>query len=149
QFQTVWPALEGTHRARRDPHYIPLLEIDDLVVELDSSRAADDQIDLLLLSMAVADATAVVRAVAEEAEAEVFRVEMRSSKARFHLTAVTRLDLFQVDLREPAQICLRVCQSSPHHRSSRWAFSAWAFSASKTYNHSTASTRAAMTPRSC
>ena len=47
--------LEAARHFGRDADHIPLLDLDDLVVELDAARAIDDRIDLLLDLVAVAE----------------------------------------------------------------------------------------------
>src|ERR687897_393518 len=52
--EAVRTRLEATRHTRRDADHIPLLDLDDLVVQLDATRAIDDRIDLLLYLVAVA-----------------------------------------------------------------------------------------------
>src|SRR4051794_2290672 len=70
QLQALGTAFERADDRRRDAHDVPLLELVDLVIELDTAGAADDDVDLFLLAVAVAARRAVVRAVAEVADAD-------------------------------------------------------------------------------
>ena len=76
----VGTALERADDRRRDAHDVPLLELVDLVVELDAAGAADDDVDLFLLAVAVAARRAEVRAVPEVADADVLRVDVRAGE---------------------------------------------------------------------
>jgi len=63
-------AVRGRLRARanggrRDTNCVPTAQLDDLVVELDPARASDNDVDLLLLPMAVALLAAETGAGAE------------------------------------------------------------------------------------
>jgi len=75
--------------------------LDDLVIQLRTPRSADHQIQLLLLTMTMPSPTAIPRAIPEEAEAEMVRIEMLPSKARLDVVVTASLDLLQVDLRKP------------------------------------------------
>src|SRR4051794_33812502 len=52
--EAVRARLEAARHLGRDANHIPLLDLDDLVVQLDATRAVDDRIDLLLDLVAVA-----------------------------------------------------------------------------------------------
>ena len=79
--QPLGPRLERAHNLRRDAHDIPVVELDHLIIEQHPPRPADDHVRLLLLAMAVRHRAAQVRRVAEEADAEVARVEMLAAEA--------------------------------------------------------------------
>src|ERR671934_745373 len=52
--ETLRPGLVASPRTRRDAHRVPLLELDDLVVELHPPAPAQDHVHLLLLPVRVA-----------------------------------------------------------------------------------------------
>src|SRR6266536_6560359 len=52
--EALWPALVASPRAGRDAHHVPLLDLDDLVVELHPPALAHDTVELSLLLMRVA-----------------------------------------------------------------------------------------------
>ena len=74
-------ALEPARDSGRDADHIPRAQVDDLVVELDLPRAADDDVRLLLLAVAVAERGPVARAVAEVADPEVLGVECACARS--------------------------------------------------------------------
>ena len=76
QLEPVRPGLERAHDVRGDADDVPRAEVDDLVVELDPARAADDDVGLLLLAVAMAERRAEAGAVAEVADAEVLGVDV-------------------------------------------------------------------------
>src|SRR3954451_10340954 len=58
--EALRPALVASPRAGRDAHHVPLLELDDLVVELHPPAPAHDHVHLLLLLVRVAVREAIV-----------------------------------------------------------------------------------------
>src|SRR5438132_11172813 len=52
--EALRPGLVAAPRTGRDAHRVPLLELDDLVVELHPPAPAEDHVDLLLLPVRVA-----------------------------------------------------------------------------------------------
>src|SRR4051794_28975322 len=67
--------LIATPRAGRDAHHVPLLDLDDLVVELHPPAPAHDHVQLLLLLMRVAVREAIVGRDALVAEATLLELE--------------------------------------------------------------------------
>src|SRR3954470_18247105 len=72
--QALRAGLEAAGHLRRDADHVPLLDLDDLVVELDAARAGDDRVDLLLDLVAVA-ACLLSRLVAPATHAELGGIE--------------------------------------------------------------------------
>src|SRR5207244_12782884 len=59
--EALWPRLVASPRAGRDAHRVPLLELDELVVDLHPSAPAQDDVHLLLRLVRVAVRKAIVR----------------------------------------------------------------------------------------
>src|SRR4051794_14968587 len=66
--EPVRACLEVPHRALRDADRVPLRELDDLVLDLDPAGAADDDVDLLLGLVLVAEGDAEAGREREQAE---------------------------------------------------------------------------------
>ena len=75
ELQPVGSGLESPDDLGRDAHHVPLTKLHDLVVEEDATRPGHDDIGLLLFTMAVGHRTAQVGLIAEEADAQVARVQ--------------------------------------------------------------------------
>src|SRR5687767_2659260 len=73
--EALRPGLVASPRAGRDAHRVPLLELDDLVVELHPPAPAHDHVHLLLLLMRVAVREAIVGRDALIAQAAVLELE--------------------------------------------------------------------------
>src|SRR5205085_3099634 len=78
QLEAVGAALETADRLRRDPHDVPLRELDDVVARPHTAGAGDDDVDLLLLAVVVADRRPEPRRIAGVAAGGVFGGEMRA-----------------------------------------------------------------------
>ena len=73
--ETLRPGLIASPRARRDPNHVPLLELDDLLVELHPATPSHDHVDLLLLLVRVAIWEAIVGRNALVTEAGPFELD--------------------------------------------------------------------------
>src|SRR5581483_6648778 len=76
--------LELPRRRRGDPDHVPLLQLDDVVVDLHASAAGDDDVRLLLLLVPVAEALPEVRRELLVAEPELAELERLASEAGLH-----------------------------------------------------------------
>jgi len=56
--QGLLAALEHASHARADAHHVQSLELDDVLIELDSTAAREDDVDLLRLAMAMREGLA-------------------------------------------------------------------------------------------
>src|SRR5947209_5952744 len=94
--------MECAHDLGGDPYHVPLAQLDLLVVEPHRARAADDDVRLLLLSMAV-PGRPVAGPVAEVADAEVLAVQMFARETRLDVVAAVGgavLEPLEVRVRE-------------------------------------------------
>src|SRR3954463_14403189 len=73
--EALRPALVASPRAGRDAHHVPLLELDDLVVELHTPAPAHDHVRLLLLLVRVAEREAVAGRDALVAQSGLLELE--------------------------------------------------------------------------
>src|SRR5205085_847799 len=83
--ETLRPCLVASPRARRDAHRVPLLELDDLVVELHPPAPAHDHVDLLLLPVRVAIRKAIAGRDALVAQAGFLELERLGRQAEFQV----------------------------------------------------------------
>src|SRR5215831_1404816 len=83
--ETLRPALVASPRAGRDAHGVPLLDLDDLVVELHPPAPAHDHVHLLLLLMGVAVREAIVGRDALIAQATLLELECRTRVAELEV----------------------------------------------------------------
>src|ERR671931_2266249 len=79
--EAVRPGLVASPRTGRDADRVPLLELDDLVVELHPPAPAQDHVHLLLLLVRVAVGKAITGRDALVAQARLLELERRSSHA--------------------------------------------------------------------
>src|SRR5262249_53157138 len=78
----VGAALHAAGEAGADAHGVPGAELEDVVLELDPGVAVDDDVDLLLLGVAVAEGDAVARRDLEVAQARVLELQRLAGEAR-------------------------------------------------------------------
>src|SRR3954453_4458940 len=81
--EAIGTGLESAHDVRSDAHDVPLAQLDRLVVELDPARAADHDVGLLLLAVAVPTGGPAARRVAEVADPKLRGVEELAREAAF------------------------------------------------------------------
>src|SRR6476660_2761054 len=82
QLDPVGAALEGADHAGGDADRVESLDVEDVVVELHPAGAADDDVDLLGLLVAVAEGLPLARLDAVEAEAGLLGVEVAVGEGR-------------------------------------------------------------------
>src|SRR6185437_6437541 len=75
QLDAFGAGLEPTRRLLRDAYRIPLLQLDDLVLELDPHAPVDDEVDLLLGLVPVAERNPEVRRQSLVADPGVLELE--------------------------------------------------------------------------
>src|SRR5213596_1614762 len=83
--ETLRPGLVASPRARRDAHRVPLLELDDFVVQLHPPAPAQDHVHLLLLSVRVAVRKAVAGRDALVAQAGFLELERLGRQAELQV----------------------------------------------------------------
>src|SRR5512132_203454 len=128
--EALRPALVASPRAGRDAHHVPLLDLDDLVVELHPPAPAHDDVHLLLLLVRVAVREAIVGRDALVAEAGLLEPERLACVAELQVRRAVEVGpdvvqiLFEVPERErhgrdptvpsaPRRAPLCLCQSAP------------------------------------
>src|SRR5918911_1347560 len=79
------PSLVASPRTGRDAHRVPLLELDDLVVELHPPAPAQDHVHLLLLPVRVAVRKAIAGRDALVAQAGVLELESLGRQAELEI----------------------------------------------------------------
>src|SRR5213595_3656487 len=100
------PGLVASPRTGRDAHRVPLLELDDLVVELHPPASAQDHVHLLLLPVRVAVRKAVAGRDALVAQAGSLELERLSRQAELKIRRAVEVGsevlqvLFEVPERE-------------------------------------------------
>src|SRR4051794_34959899 len=104
ELQTIGSGLERSRDLRSDADRVQAAHIEDLVVELDPPSAAQDDVDLLRLGMAVRERRALARPQTKMRDAGPLGLEGRSRDAR--LPTVIKpgarcrvLDVVEVDVR--------------------------------------------------
>jgi hypothetical protein len=118
QLAAVWAGLDAAHRLRRDADCVPLLDLDDLVVQLETAAAADQQVELLLVLVAVPEGQAVIGGEALVADRRFLQLQRQAGEPGLEvrgeavlLGAVVDLAL-EVDLRVLGDLSLRSPTSS-------------------------------------
>src|SRR3989442_6073251 len=101
--ETVPPGLIASPRTGGDAHRIPLLELDDLVVELHPPAPAQDHVHLLLLLVRVAVRKPIARRDALVAQAGVLELERLGRQAELQVRRAVEPgpEVFQVLLEVP------------------------------------------------
>src|SRR5919198_1324893 len=82
--ETLRAGLEGANDRRSHPQDVPDRELDDLVIELGTTRPGDHDVDLLLHTMPVTPRHAGTRVVGEAAHAELGRSQSLPREAPLH-----------------------------------------------------------------
>src|SRR5213594_3493781 len=97
------PGLVASPRSGRDAHRVPLLELDDLVVELHPPAPAQDHVHLLLLLVRVAVRKAMAGRDALVAQAGLLELERLGRQAEFKVRRAIepRADVLQILLDVP------------------------------------------------
>src|SRR4051794_29608445 len=101
--EALGPALVASPRAGRDAHHVPLLDLDDLVVELHPAAAADDHVQLLLLLVRVAVREAIAGRDALVAQAGLLELERLACEAELQVRRAVEVgpDVVQISLEVP------------------------------------------------
>src|SRR6478735_8860319 len=101
--ETLRPGLVASPRTGRDAHRVPLLELDDLIVELHPPAPAHDHVHLLLLSVRVAVGKAIAGRDALVAQAGLLELERPGRQAELEVRRAVEpgSDVLQVLLEVP------------------------------------------------
>src|SRR5207244_8029031 len=83
--EALRPGLVASPRTGRDAHHVPLLELDDLVVDLHPPAPAHDHVHLLLLLVRVAEREAIAGRRALVAQAGLLELERLPREAGLHV----------------------------------------------------------------
>src|ERR671925_431175 len=102
-FEAVRPGLVASPRTGRDAHRVPLVELDDLVVELHPPAPAQDHVHLLLLLVRVAVRKAIAGRDALVAQAGFLELERLGRQAELQVRCAVEPgpDVLQVLLEVP------------------------------------------------
>src|SRR6476620_10840225 len=103
--ETLRPGLVASPRTGRDAHRVPLLELDDLVVELHPPAPAHDHVYLLLLLVRVAVRKAIAGRDALVAQAGLLELERLGRQAELQIRRAVEVgpDVLQVPLEVPVR----------------------------------------------
>src|SRR3954454_1334356 len=101
--EALRPGLVASPRTGRDAHRVPLLELDDLVVELHPPAPAQDDVHLLLFLVGVAVRKAIAGRDALVAQAGLLEFERLGRQAELQLRRAveSRPDVLRVLLEVP------------------------------------------------
>src|SRR3954464_15317530 len=101
--EALGPGLVASPRTGRDAHGVPLLEVDDLVVELHPPAPAQDHVHLLLRLVRVAVRKAIARRDALVAQAGLLELERLGRQAELQVRRAVepRADVLQILLEVP------------------------------------------------
>src|SRR3954447_6004700 len=101
--EALRPGLVASPRTGRDAHRVPLLELDDLVVELHPPAPAHDDVHLLLLRVRVAVRKEIAGRDALVAQAGLLELERlgRQAELQIRRAVESRPDVLQVLLEVP------------------------------------------------
>jgi len=105
QLEAIASGLQGADNRRAHANHVPWPQVVDFAVEQYPARASDNEIDLLLFSVVVADLRTKTGGVAEIADPEMLGVKMLAAEPSFHSRrpfADRVLDLLEIDNREVA-----------------------------------------------
>src|SRR3712207_3789305 len=98
--EALRPCLVASPRTGRDAHRVPLLELDDLVIELHPPAPAQDDVHLLLFLVCVAVRKAIAGRDALVAQAGLLELERlgRQAELQVRRAVESRPDVLQVVL---------------------------------------------------
>src|SRR4051812_46136313 len=101
--EALRPGLVAPPRAGRDPHRVPFLELDDLVVDLHPPAPAHDHVHLLLLPVGVAVRKAIAGRDALVAQARLLEFERLGRQAELEIRRSVEVgsDVLQILLEVP------------------------------------------------
>src|SRR4051794_18007354 len=101
--EALRPALVASPRAGRDAHHVPLLDLDDLVVELHPPAPTHDHVQLLLLLKRVAVREAIVGRDALVAKAALLQLERLAREAELQVRRAVEVgpEILQILLEVP------------------------------------------------
>src|SRR3954469_20139526 len=101
--EALRPALVASPRAGRDAHHVPLLDLDDLVVELHPPAPAHDHVQLLLLLVRVAVWEAIAGRDALVAKAALLELERLACEAELQVRRAVEVgpEILQILLEVP------------------------------------------------
>src|SRR5256714_1719063 len=101
--EALRPGLVASPRTGRDPHRVPFLELDDLVVDLHPPAPAQDHVHLLLLHVRVAVRKAIAGRNALVAQAGFLELERLSRRAELQVRRAVehRAEVLQILLDVP------------------------------------------------
>src|SRR3954463_12095767 len=104
--EALRPGLVASPRTGRDAHHVPLLELDDLVVELHPAAPAPDHVHLLLLLVRVAVREAIAGRDALVAQAGLVELQRLACKAELQVRRAGEVgpDVLQVLLEVPERV---------------------------------------------
>jgi hypothetical protein len=96
--EALWPGLVTSPHTGRDPHRIPFLELDDLVVDFHPSAPAEDHVHLLLLHVRVTVRKAIAGRDALVAQAGFLELERLGRRAELEVRRAVepRADVLQI-----------------------------------------------------
>src|ERR671936_1775260 len=96
--EALRPGLVASPRTGRDPHRVPFLELDDLVVDLHPPAPAQDQVHLLLLLVRMAVWKAIAGRDALVAQGGFLELERLGRGAEFQIRRAVepRADVLQI-----------------------------------------------------
>src|SRR3954447_4381616 len=101
--EALRPGFVASPRTRRDAHHVPLLELDDLVVEFHPPAPAHDHVRLLLLLVRVAVGKAIAGRDALVAQAGLLELERLGRQAELQVRCAVEIgpDVLEVLLQVP------------------------------------------------
>src|SRR3954462_9266976 len=101
--EALGPGLVASPRTGRHSHRVPLLELDDLIVEFDPPAPAHDHVHLLLLLVRVAVRKSIAGRDALVAEAGLLELELlgRHAELQVRRTVEVGPDILQIVLEVP------------------------------------------------
>src|SRR3954451_8279991 len=101
--EALRPGLVASPRTGRDAHDVPLLDLDDLIVELHPPAPAHDHVHLLLLLVRVAVGEAIAGRDALVAKAGLLELERLACEAEFQVRRAVEVgsDILQILLEVP------------------------------------------------
>src|SRR6266498_2243082 len=117
--EALRPGLVASPRTRRDAHHVPLLELDDLVVELHPPTPAHDHVHLLLLLVRVSVRKPIAGRDALVAQAGSLELECLGRRAELQVRRAVEIGP------EILQVLLEVPERERHGQQSYGAQPGW------------------------